>query len=89
MKIENYTEQQHPKVIATFDLVLDQMYLTLRNWKVLKGKNNGWFAVPPSFKSSENAGTQPVFEDLVVIHDKRREEFRKALIEALKHWVRS
>lgn len=90
MKIENYREcanAANAKVIANFDLCLDKAYLTLRNWKVIRKKDGGWFATPPSFKESEDDDGRPIFKALVEVHDNRRMGFNKALHEAVKPFV--
>jgi len=91
MQIENYRESANAsnvKVIATFDLVLDKAYLTLKNWKVVRKKDGGWFACSPSFKLSEDDAGKPSFESYVIVHEKRRLEFNKALHEQLSGLVK-
>ena len=89
MQIQNYKEApQGARYLATFDVVLDKAFLTLRNFKVLKSSKGGWFAVPPSFKIDEDEQGQPVWASIVEIHEKRREEFKRSLHEALEPLVR-
>lgn len=90
MKIENYREEdgaatgRSTNVLATFDIYLEKISMTLRNWKVVRKKDGGWFACPPSYKSTEGS-----YKPLVEIHTTKREGFNKMLYDLLKPLVHS
>jgi hypothetical protein len=55
MKIENYREQpQTSREIARFDVYLDAINLTLREFRIVRKKDGkGWFIAAPAFKKTQ------------------------------------
>lgn len=88
MKIENYREANPAeKFIAKFDISLANGMM-LHEWKVLKGKKGGYFAVAPSFSKEGEFGEKKYFPYITFSREKD-EVFKKELMELLKEFVRT
>lgn len=87
MEVLNYREQSPSgNVVAIFDLTIPALGMTFRNWKLLRGKNGKLFPASPSF-SYEQEGAKK-WGSLIEINEKRRGDFHKAVMEALKPYLK-
>ena len=76
MIIENYRKfDNHKTEIARFDVILENIGLTLHEFKVVRGKN-GWFIAPPNF-SYEKAGVKMWAPYFSVSENRKKEFFEK------------
>jgi hypothetical protein len=87
MEITNYREANpSDKHLALFDIELANGMI-LHNWKVLRGKKGGYFAVSPSFGVDDGFGQRKFFPYISFTKEKG-EEFSKRIHELLKPLVR-
>jgi len=78
MKIENFEKTDGTtKVVAFFDIVIDNWDLTLRHWKLIDGKH-GQFVASPSFRKSDDS-----FASTVSFSKDKEKGFQENVLKAL------
>jgi len=88
MEVLNYREQAASgSIVAIFDLVIPALGMTFRNWKLLRGKNGRCFPASPSYSYQDEAGEKK-WGALIEINEKRRSDFHRAVMEALKPYLK-
>ena len=87
MEIQNYREQPiGGKIVALFDIYMPNVDITLRNWKLIRGKSDKPFPVSPSF--CEDVDGQKKWTSLVEVGARRRDEFYASLKAALEPFIK-
>jgi len=80
MKITNYREMpQASREIARFDIELENLGITLHEWRIVRKKAGGWFLSAPNYMI-EVEGTKR-WLPYVSFNEKRKEEFFTKLNE--------
>jgi hypothetical protein len=88
MEILNYREQAAAgNVVAIFDLTIPALGMIFHNWKLIRAKGGRSFIAGPSY-SYEGENGEKKWAQLIEINEKRRADFNKAIMEALKPFLK-
>jgi hypothetical protein len=87
MRIENYREQPAAsREVARFDIYLENMGMTFKEWRIIRKKAGGWFISAPSF-CIEREG-QKTWHEYISFSEARKKEFFDKLMDLVKGMIK-
>jgi hypothetical protein len=78
MKLENWRDQPATaKEFAIFDVHLDNIGLTVHQFKIVRKKDGGWFISAPSFSKANPDGTKTWLPYISLLGDRKKQFYDK------------
>ena len=86
IRIENYRSENQGSTIAIFDIYLEKLQLTLRNWKLIRTKKGQLFVSAPAFGQPHPTDefVKKTWIPYVEWSEERNKDFQAKVLEAVR-----